>query len=315
MRLFSYFALCLVLVSGCSTVHKPPVEATAQSAQLLRLDYISSIDNAARQYFVYLPSGYQQNTNKKWPMLLFLHGNGERGNGLDELDYTLIHGPLYEAWVQKRDLPFIMVVPQLHMFGMDKVPYIANRSRDAIPARLTDGVPARPAMFPSDKPIVPAAIAGDMSAVPPLLPDGWERAEQDLLTIMNKVQQQFNVDAQRRYLTGISYGGFGSWYLASKQPELFAAVAPIVGWGHPDLMAPIARAQTPLWVFAAGRDLAINKNYFYPGIERLRQLGHDNVRFSMLEQAGHDAWKQVYAGSDLYLWLLQHQLQSTAENQ
>ena len=308
MRLLSYLVLCVVLISGCSTVQKQAVDSNAAAAQLLRLDYISTIDNTARQYFVYLPAGYQQDASKEWPMLLFLHGNGERGNGLDELDYTLIHGPLYEAWVQKRDLPFIIVVPQLHMFGMNKVPYIANRSADAIPKRLAEGVPARPAMFSSDDPITPAAIAGDMSAVPPLLPDGWERAEQDLLSIITTVQSRFNVDTKRRYLSGISYGGFGSWYLASKQPQLFAAVAPIVGWGHPDLMPPIARAKTPLWVFAAGRDLAINKNYFYPGIERLRQLGHDNVRFSMLEQAGHDVWKQVYAGADLYDWLLQQSL-------
>lgn len=103
------------------------------------------------------------------------------------------------------------------------------------------------------------------------------------------------------------FGGFGSWFMASQHPQLFAAVAPVVGWGHPDLMPPIAQAQTPLWVFAAGRDSAINKDYFYPGIETLRQLGHYNMRFSMLEQAEHDAWRQVYAGQDLYEWLLQQQ--------
>ncbi len=277
------------------------------AAKLLRAEYQSTIDNSARQYFVYLPAGYQDNTDKKWPVLLFLHGNGERGNGQDELDYTLIHGPLYEAWIQKRDLPFIIVVPQLHMFNMGQLPYIANRSPADIPKRLLAGVPPRPDMFPSVKPIVPAEPVADMSAVPPLLPDGWERAEQDLLAILQNVQANYHTDASRLYLTGISYGGFGSWFMASRHPQLFAAFAPVVGWGHPDLMPPIAKAQTPLWVFAAGRDSAINKNYFYPGIETLRQLGHDKVRFSMLEQAEHDAWRQVYAGEDVYHWLLAQQ--------
>ncbi|MBU1311740.1 MAG: prolyl oligopeptidase family serine peptidase [Gammaproteobacteria bacterium] len=239
--------------------------------------------------------------------MLFLHGNGERGNGLDELDYTLMHGPLYEAWVQKRDLPFIIVVPQLHMFNMGQVPYIANRSRADIPNRLVDGVPARPQMFTSDQAIVPATAVSDMSKVAPLLPDGWQLAEQDLLALLQKVQASYHIDASRLYLTGISYGGFGSWFMASKHPQLFAAVAPVVGWGHPDLMPPIAQAKTPLWVFAAGRDSAVNKNYFYPGIETLHQLGHDTLRFSMLEQAAHDAWRQIYAGDDLYNWLLQQQ--------
>ncbi|MEH8018624.1 prolyl oligopeptidase family serine peptidase [Rheinheimera muenzenbergensis] len=277
------------------------------AAQLLRLNYQSSIDQLTRQYFVYLPAGYQQSSAKKWPLMLFLHGNGERGNGLDELDYTLIHGPLYEAWVQKRDLPFIIVVPQLHMFSMGQVPYIANRSRADIPTRLAEGVPPRPQMFTSDHAIVPATAVSDMSQVAPLLPDGWQLAEQDLLALLQKVQASYHIDASRLYLTGISYGGFGSWFMASKHPQLFAAVAPVVGWGHPDLMPPIAQAKTPLWVFAAGRDSAVNKNYFYPGIETLRQLGHDKLRFSMLEQAAHDAWRQIYAGDDLYNWLLQQQ--------
>lgn len=299
-------AIVLMVLVACDS--RVPAQRQLESdAKLLRLDYQSSIDNLPRQYFVYLPVGYQQESDKQWPVLLFLHGNGERGNGLDELDYTLIHGPLYEAWVQKRELPFIIVVPQLPMFDMGQLPYIANRSPADIPQRLTDGVPPRPDSFPSSAPIAPAAAVTDMSTVPALLPDGWETAELDLLLILQQVQAKFHTDPTRLYLTGISYGGFGSWFMASQHPQLFAAVAPVVGWGHPDLMPPIAQAQTPLWVFAAGRDSAINKDYFYPGIETLRQLGHYNVRFSMLEQAEHDAWRQVYAGQDLYDWLLQHQ--------
>ncbi|MDP5137447.1 hypothetical protein ORJ04_15940 [Rheinheimera baltica] len=83
--LVSLFAVTLILLAAC--VSSDSVQQQANSAaQLLRLDYVSSIDNSNRQYFVYLPVGYQQNSDKKWPVMLFLHGNGERGNGLDELD-------------------------------------------------------------------------------------------------------------------------------------------------------------------------------------------------------------------------------------
>src|SRR5690606_41936194 len=97
-----------------------------------RLPYVSQADNKSREFFVYLPGGYETQPEQQWPVLLFLHGNGERGNGLDELDYVLIHGPLYEAWIQKKDLPFIIIAPQLHMFGMGKVDYIARRTRAQI---------------------------------------------------------------------------------------------------------------------------------------------------------------------------------------
>ena len=300
--LFSYLGFGF----GKATAATPtPIES---KAQLLRINYQSQIDQSQRQYLVYLPTGYADKPQQKWPLLLFLHGNGERGNGLDELDFTLVHGPLYEAWIQKRDLPFIMLVPQLHMFDMGTLPYIAGRQKSAIPQRLKQGVPPRPPMFESADPIVPAKPITDMAKIPPLLPNGWERAEQDLLAMLDEVQKGFRVDDKRLYLSGISYGGFGCWFLASQHPGVFAAVAPVVGWGHPDFMAPIAKVKTPLWVFAAGRDSAINKDYFYPGIEKLRQLGHNNVRFSVLEQAEHDAWRQIYAGSDLFDWLLQQKL-------
>src|SRR4029079_18163320 len=74
---------------------------------------------------------------------LFLHGNGERGDGKQELDYVLGHGPLYEAWCLKRDLPFVIISPQLPMFGMGEVDYIKNRTRAQIPQRHADRVAPR----------------------------------------------------------------------------------------------------------------------------------------------------------------------------
>lgn len=77
-------------------------------AKLVRKAYQSSVDQSQREYFVYLPRGYHTSAERKWPVMLFLHGNGERFNGRDELDFVLMQGPLYEAWVQKKDLPFII---------------------------------------------------------------------------------------------------------------------------------------------------------------------------------------------------------------
>ena len=75
---------------------------------------------------------------------MFLHGDGERGNGQDELGYVLKHGPLYEAWIQKKDLPFIIISPQLPMFGRDQLPemaYILKRTPAEIPNRAPNSSP------------------------------------------------------------------------------------------------------------------------------------------------------------------------------
>jgi len=48
--------------------------------------------------------------DKNWPVLMFLHGNGERGNGKDELDFSMVHGPLMEAWVQKETFLLLSLI-------------------------------------------------------------------------------------------------------------------------------------------------------------------------------------------------------------
>ncbi len=306
-------AICFLSVS-CQTTStlNTSSEATSNSKvtaeQLLRKDYVSTLDNQTHQYFVYLPRGYSDQPAKKWPVMLFLHGNGERGNGRDELDYVITHGPLYEAWIQKKDLPFIIISPQLPMLGMEKVPYIASRTRAQIPQRLAQGVPVREAFFSVVGPIEAAPVVTqiDMKKIPPLLPRGWETVEQDLLAMLGDVQKNYATDAARIYLTGLSYGGFGTWFMASKHPDKFAAIAPVVGWGHPDLMAPIAQHQLPVWAFAGGRDTSVNKKFFYPGLSKLEELGNKEVRFTVEEDMAHDAWKRIYGGDDLYTWLLVH---------
>ncbi|MCJ8321424.1 MAG: alpha/beta hydrolase-fold protein [Colwellia sp.] len=298
------------LISACSIKVVKNTSNKSAEPQLLRESYQSTVDQSQREYFVYLPSGYDVNSDKKWPVMLFLHGNGERGNGQDELDFVLMQGPLYEAWIQKKDLPFIIISPQLPMLGFDQkgIGYIDNRSKENIPKRQLKGVPDRSAAFQTQGDIQRTPSLTDMSEVAPLLPQGWEVVEKDLMNILTNVQNKYPVDTSKTYLSGLSYGGFGTWYLASKYPQRFAAIAPVVGWGHPSLMAPIAEQNIPVWAFAGGRDAAVNIQYFYAGLNELEQLGHHNVRFTVHEDKGHDAWTRVYSGDDLYQWFLSYEI-------
>jgi predicted peptidase len=303
-------ALALVLSGAVWAIAGLAAEPAAvdESAEprLLRQSYVSSAGDE-RQHFVYLPAGYETDTERRWPLLLFLHGNGERGDGREDLDWVLVHGPLYEAWVQKRDLPFVIVAPQLDLFGLDKtVDYIRDRDPATIPRRLAEGVPLRPGDFPTPQPMAGAVPDAELPFGAEGPPNGWPRREQDLLAILDQALERHRIDPDRVYLTGLSYGGFGSWYLASRHPRRFAAVAPVVGWGHPALMAPLAETRMPIWVFAGGRDPAVPVRFFYAGLNELERLGHDGVRFTTHEDGGHDVWKRIYGGRDLYDWLLSH---------
>ena len=280
----------------------------AQSeAELKRIAYTSNIDQSERSFLVYLPKGYLNNPKKKWPVMLFLHGDGERGNGTSELDFVMVHGPLYEAWIQKRDLPFIIMAPQLHMFGRDQfIDYLANRTMDQLPKPLENGVPPREPKWKMEEQMTGSPMADGYPFEGDLPPHGWEQAEQDLLNMLDHVHTNFQTDQNRVYLTGLSYGGFGTWYMGSKHPNLFAAMAPVVGWGHKNLMKPLADSKMPIWCFAGGRDDAVREKYFYTGLNELERLGHE-VRFTIEADMGHDAWKRVYGGQDLYSWFLSYQ--------
>ncbi len=297
--------LILALLLAAPLASAVPARAVERSERLVRQSY--PVGEGERQYLAYLPAGHGSEPARKWPLLMFLHGNGERGDGRADLDWVLVHGPLYEAWIQKRDLPFVIVAPQLPLYGMDKtVDYIRDRDPSTIPKRLEVGVPPRPAEFPTPEPMTGAAADPALPFGPEGPPAGWPRIEKELLTILDQAQETFRVDPKRVYLTGISYGGFGTWHLASRHPGRFAAVAPVVGWGHPDLMAPIAERRLPVWAFAGGRDPLVRVAHFYPGLNKLEELEHDDVRFTVHEDRGHDVWRRIYGGQDLYDWLLSH---------
>lgn len=292
----------LALGIACTPASQPSDE------RLEEIPYLSTETNANKNFYLYVPKEYDSNKEKNWPVLLFLHGNGERGDGLEDLPFSLAHGPLYEAWVQKRDLPFLIIAPQLPLYGFDTlgISYLTNRKLEDFPRRLQEGVPARGAKFGSNEIMTGKPSLEDTSMALTGPPMGWNTVEDDLLSILDMVKRDFRVDESRIYISGLSYGGFGTWYMASAYPDLFAAANPIVGWGDPDLMAPIAQSQIPIWCFAGGRDPVIHVENFYPGINKLEELGHKNIRFTVEEDMSHDVWTRVYAGDDIYKWLLSH---------
>jgi predicted peptidase len=134
------------------------------------------IDGTSYPYQVYVPPDYTE--SRRWPVILFLHGSGERGT--DGLLQTQV--------------------------GLG----------DAL-RRLPDRYPAI-VVFPQ----APLDVR-------------WPgKAAKIALESLARTEKQFRCDRERVYLTGISMGGNGAWYLAYRHPERFAAVVPVCGWFLPD---------------------------------------------------------------------------------
>jgi predicted peptidase len=90
-----------LLLSGCKTT-MPRESQTAQKFKKRVTHELSA------NYLLYLPPDYKTDARKRWPLMLFLHGAGERGTNLSRV---AVHGPP-KLVKQGRDFPFILVSPQ-----------------------------------------------------------------------------------------------------------------------------------------------------------------------------------------------------------
>lgn len=101
-----FLGIAVLLLAGCGTLkpdsNTPPPN---QMAKHLRLKKEESLEI---NYLLFLPEGYDAKSEKRWPLILFLHGAGERGTNVWKV---ATHGPPKHV-TSKPDFPFIVVSPQ-----------------------------------------------------------------------------------------------------------------------------------------------------------------------------------------------------------
>jgi len=278
--------------------------------QLLRMPYHSSATDDERAYLLYLPATYTPGNAKLWPVILFLHGGGERGDGRAELNHVLRHGPLHEAWIRRRDLPFILISPQLPVLGRHE--QLRGRAQTPLPQRLPSGPPPRAEEDRPARPMsrgpdpTPAEFGATEQSGIDGLPGGWHLCAEDLLGMVDRTLSECRADPDRVYLTGLSYGGYGTWHLATAHPDRWAAIAPMCGGADPALAPRLAERQLPIWIIQGGRDTLVKPQWIYSMANALERAGHRSVRLTVHEDLGHDCWTRAYAGEDLYRWFLAH---------
>jgi poly(3-hydroxybutyrate) depolymerase len=84
-------------------------------------------------------------------------------------------------------------------------------------------------------------------------PDRLRRSEQDVLEVLARVEAEYNIDPRRRYLTGNSMGGGGTWWIGGKYPDRWAAIAPGAYGGVLPQDVP-ALAKLPMFVVVGEKD-------------------------------------------------------------
>jgi predicted peptidase len=133
--------------------------------------------------------------------------------------------------------------------------------------------------------------------------ESWAQpAQQELiLKLLNHVLENYKVDKDRVYLTGLSMGGYGSWRLAADHPELFAAVVPICGAGKTSDADKLK--ELPIWVFHGTADPTVPFKRSEEMVDAIKAAGGTKIRFTTLEYIGHNSWESAYAAPELYEWL------------
>ena len=96
-------------------------------------------------------------------------------------------------------------------------------------------------------------------------------SEQDVMQVLAHVKQQYKIDESRIYLLGHSMGGIGTWKIAAKYPDIWAAIAPFSGSGQPETIERFK--QIPEIVIHGDNDPTVNVNGSRTMVAKMKELG------------------------------------------
>lgn len=147
----------------------------------------------------------------------------------------------------------------------------------------------------------------------PVEPKQWDEYDAAVMAMLAKAKTEYNIDADRVYLTGLSQGGRGTWAFASKHPGTFAALAPICGAIAPLLPDDVAAniGNVPVWAFHGLDDNVVKPEGTTQIIEAIKALrdgkpGAAEVKMSLYEGVNHGSWDKAYRNERLGAWFLSH---------
>ena len=218
-------------------------------------------------YRIYIPTN---TTNKKLPVLLFLHGRGESGK--DNIK-QFTHGGRWIYNYVKNNEPAILIFPQC-----PNTSYWSNVIR-------TEDCNGKPNfIFNSEE--KPTKAMG-------LLIDLWKDK-------ISELKSQDLIDTNRLYIGGISMGGMGTIELIQRLPHTFSAVFPICGGGI--LINPASQKNSNFWFFHGEKDDIVNYHHSFNVHKQLLAQGIPS-RYTLFSEANHNAWDSTIAMKEVLTWV------------
>lgn len=233
----------------------------AQETDFSKEHYIDKGDTL--NYRMLLPKDFSE--SKSYPLVLFLHGAGERGS--DNIK-QLTHGSKW--FVQNRDsFPAIVIFPQCPQDD-----YWANVSVDRTTMPLT-------LKFPNN---------GEPT-----------KALSLVMQLMDTMLAKSFINRQQVYVGGLSMGGMGTFEILSRKPDTFAAAFAICGAGKPESVKAYAQ-NVPMWIFHGANDNVVDPQASIDMVSAILKYG-GTPNFSLFANDNHNSWDSAFAEPQFLPWL------------
>lgn len=221
-------------------------------------------------YRILYPRDY--NPSHKYPLILFLHGAGERGS---DNEMQLVHGgDMFASYENQNKYPAIIIAPQCP----EKRTWSEYKGLNA----GKDGK----RFYPRNP-----SVTKEMSAVKELI-DGFIA--------------DGKVDTRRIYVTGLSMGGMGTFDMVARYPGFFAAAAPICGGANIERLESF-RGKTAFSIYHGASDSVVDVKFSRDAYEALKRAGAE-VRYKEYPGVDHNSWNNAFAEPDYLSWMFKHSL-------
>jgi predicted peptidase len=202
--------------------------AQAQPSRFSRENYVEKGDTL--YYRMLFPDANRQ---RKYPLVIFLHGSGERGSDNDaQLKWGVMNFATDQNMLAH---PAIVVAPQC-------------------PERQTW-----------------SSVTDSKNRTGMTLNVEPSKSMRLLIGLIRQLETTMPVDTNRIYITGLSMGGYGTYDALERYPNLFAAAVPVCGAGDTSRAASIAHI--PMWIFLGAEDPAVNPLNGLAMLEALTHAG------------------------------------------
>lgn len=223
------------------------------------------IENDTLLYRIMYPENFSE--DQEYPVVLFLHGAGERGN--DNNTQLALGSSLFTSSENRKKYPSIVVYPQC-----PKNDYWAN---------LT-----------ADRTVKPISFTFKNGGEPN------KSLKLTMLLLDELIAKPFTKNNQI-YVMGVSMGGMGTYEILYRKPTTFAAAIPICGGGDPETTKKYA-LNTELWIFHGGNDDVVSPHLSINMVNSIL-LNGGKPNFTLFGKANHNSWDSTFAEPNLLPWL------------